>query len=417
MKHIFIDILAFTTLFSSLLVITSKNPVISVVFLISVFINAAGYLILTGINFIGISYIIVYIGAIVVLFLFVVMLLDINLEDLQETGSQYSKNLPLALTIALMFIYEFLNILPFSLKDVSIINNILYYFTNLNSTLFIPSASSSQVYMTINPVMADSSFVNFTQIEAIGHYLYTYGSLWLIICSIILLLSMIAPIFLHSTKTSSKPQCTNNKISKSNYYLLKSRKINMTRKYSTLNTTYNLQENKIDEGSSASIIPKEEINQSVKLLDPLYITGFTDAEGHFGIRVIARQTRKTGWMILPRFAIHLHLKDINLLKEIQNYFGVGNINISKKDNSVTYSVESVSDIIEKIIPHFDKYILISQKRADFILFKNALEIISSKGHLNQEGLEQIIAIKSSLNLGLSPKLIENFQILYLFLYH
>ena len=177
MKQFFIDILAFTTLFSSLLVITSKNPVISVVFLISVFLNAAGYLILTGINFLGISYIIIYIGAIVVLFLFVIMLLNIDFEDLQVTGSQYSKNLPLAVIISFMFIYEFVNILPFTINDVSIINNILYFFTNLNSTLFISSANFSPVYKTVNPLLADTSFVNFTQIEAIGHYLYTYGSI------------------------------------------------------------------------------------------------------------------------------------------------------------------------------------------------------------------------------------------------
>ena len=177
MKQIFIDILAFTTLFSSLLVITSKNLVISVVFLISVFLNAAGYLILTGINFLGISYIIIYIGAIVVLFLFVIMLLNIDFEDLQVTGSQYSKNLPLAGIISFMFIYEFVNILPFTINDVSIINNILYFFTNLNSTLFISSANFSTVYKTVNPLLADTSFVNFTQIEAIGHYLYTYGSI------------------------------------------------------------------------------------------------------------------------------------------------------------------------------------------------------------------------------------------------
>ena len=61
MKNLFIDILAFGALLSSVLVITSKNPVIAVIFLISVFINAAGYLILLGIGFIGISYIIVYV--------------------------------------------------------------------------------------------------------------------------------------------------------------------------------------------------------------------------------------------------------------------------------------------------------------------------------------------------------------------
>ena len=404
MKQFFIDILAFTTLFSSLLVITSKNPVISVVFLISVFLNAAGYLILTGINFLGISYIIIYIGAIVVLFLFVIMLLNIDFEDLQVTGSQYSKNLPLAGIISFMFIYEFVNILPFTINDVSIINNILYFFTNLNSTLFISSANFSTVYKTVNPSLADTSFVNFTQIEAIGHYLYTYGSIWLIICSIILLLSMIAPIFLHSKQTN-KPQPTNIQKSKSTYNLRRKINNNKTRKFSTLITSYNLQDHQ-ENYEVGPIKPTEEINKNAKTLDPLYITGFTDAEGHFGLRLTARQDRRTGWMILVRFVIHLHLKDINLLKEIQSYFGVGKIYIANKDNSVTYSVDSLTDLIEKIIPHFDRYPLISQKRADYILFKSAIKIIASKDHLNHKGLEKILSIKSSLNRGLSSKLIK-----------
>ena len=201
MKQIFIDILAFTTLFSGLLVITSKNPVISVVFLISVFLNAAGYLILTGINFLGISYIIVYVGAITVLFLFVIMMININLEDIQEVGSQYSKNIPLALSIAFLFIYEFFTIMPFTFSNVSVISYGLNFLINLNSVLFssdITNLINNNIFMTVNPVIADSSITQFTQIEAIGHFMYTYGAIWLIICSIILLLSMIAPIFMHT---------------------------------------------------------------------------------------------------------------------------------------------------------------------------------------------------------------------------
>ena len=180
MKQIFIDILAFTTLFSGLLVITSKNPVISVVFLISVFLNAAGYLILTGINFLGISYIIVYVGAITVLFLFVIMMININLEDIQEVGSQYSKNIPLALSIAFLFIYEFFTIMPFTFNNVSIISYALNYLINLNTILFssnITNNINNDIIITINPAIADSSITHFTQIEAIGHFLYTYGAI------------------------------------------------------------------------------------------------------------------------------------------------------------------------------------------------------------------------------------------------
>ena len=117
MKNFLIDILAFAALFSSVLVITSKNPVIAVIFLISVFVNAAGYLILLGIGFIGISYIIVYVGAIAVLFLFVIMMINIKLTDILEICSQYTKNIPLALAISGLFLYEIFKLLPYYLNN------------------------------------------------------------------------------------------------------------------------------------------------------------------------------------------------------------------------------------------------------------------------------------------------------------
>lgn len=79
MTTIFLNILAFGILLSSIFSITSKNPVMSVIFLISTFVQAALYLILIGINFIGISYIIIYVGAIAVLFLFVIMMINVRL--------------------------------------------------------------------------------------------------------------------------------------------------------------------------------------------------------------------------------------------------------------------------------------------------------------------------------------------------
>ena len=211
MKNLFIDILAFGALLSSVLVITSKNPVIAVIFLISVFVNAAGYLILLGIGFIGISYIIVYVGAIAVLFLFVIMLLNIRLSDILEAGSQYTKNIPLALAIGLLFIYEIFTIIPFRVNDVSLISSLLSLITNFNGLLLNFDISSSVplanpgavgegvanvVYNTINPILADTTFTGFLQVQAIGQSLYTFGAYWLIITSVILLLAMVAPIFI-----------------------------------------------------------------------------------------------------------------------------------------------------------------------------------------------------------------------------
>ena len=212
MKNFLIDLLAFAALFSSVLVITSKNPVIAVIFLISVFVNAAGYLILLGIGFIGISYIIVYVGAIAVLFLFVIMMINLNLSEILETGNEYTKNLPLAIIISslFMFIFGAPYILPYksiilpNLWDIFyIINNQIMSFSYKIFSLFgIVSESVTNTSLlnieVVDRVAADSVLTSLLQIESLGHMLYTHGAILLIILSIILLLGMYASIIITS---------------------------------------------------------------------------------------------------------------------------------------------------------------------------------------------------------------------------
>ena len=132
MKNLLIDVLAFATLLSAVLVITSKNPVISILFLIFTFVNAAGYLILSGMVFIGISYVIIYVGAIAVLFLFIIMMINIKLTDILETGSQYTKNLPLAVAIGSLFFYAIFTVMPFTFNNVPALSSLLVNLNKLN---------------------------------------------------------------------------------------------------------------------------------------------------------------------------------------------------------------------------------------------------------------------------------------------
>ena len=200
------DIFALAAVISSLLVITSKNPVISVLFLISVFVNSAIYLMFTGISFIGISYIIVYVGAIAILFLFILMMINIKLTDILEVGTDYTKNLPLALIIGAIFIFAiFGSVAPFgtNLFQTSIF---VYLVQALNSFISIGDLSSSSVdlaaYLSLQttnfPYAVDTFLLDYTQIEALGHNLYTNSAILLILTSFILLLSMLAPIMLSS---------------------------------------------------------------------------------------------------------------------------------------------------------------------------------------------------------------------------
>ena len=119
---ILLDLLALGAIISSILVITSKNPVISVLFLISVFVHTACYLLVLGVGFVGLSYLIIYVGAITVLFLFVIMMINIRLVDLLDVGSEYTKNLPLGFILTSLFFYEILTITPINLNYDHIYN-------------------------------------------------------------------------------------------------------------------------------------------------------------------------------------------------------------------------------------------------------------------------------------------------------
>jgi NADH-ubiquinone oxidoreductase chain 6 len=208
-----INLLTFGILFSSIISITSNNPIISIIFLISAFVNAAGYLILLGINFIGISYIVIYVGAIAVLFLFIILMINIKLTDILDTGYNYTKNLPLGLSIAslLLFLFFTLSSPLINANFFNHINNIDNLFSLFSENSFILAKSNSNLYRELLPTQGgidsaptllekgeilDINILDFTQIEVLGHFLYTYGSIFIIILSLILLLAMLAIIII-----------------------------------------------------------------------------------------------------------------------------------------------------------------------------------------------------------------------------
>jgi len=151
--------------------------------------------------------------------------------------------------------------------------------------------------------------------------------------------------------------------------------------------------------STLQILPK---------LNPWFITGFSDAESTFTIIIDKNIKRKIGWRVQAKFQIGLHYNDLDLLLKIQQFFG-GIGSISKSDNVAFYSIFSVKDLINIIIPHFDNFPLLTQKGADFILFKQVVNLINNKDHIKKEGLQQIINIKASMNLGISENLKSNFN--------
>lgn len=209
-----LDILSFGAILSGILVITARNPVISVLFLIALFVNIAGYLILLGISFIGLAYITVYVGAIAILFLFVIFLLDIKLAELHQDNSKNS--IPLGAIIGVAFLYPLYSIIPSNIAEMKSFS--FYIFNWFNSIItgqensllsFAPSsqnALSEKSFSIDNSVkldvesainnLWDGNFAAFTQISSIGNVMYTNYLLWFFVAGIILLLAMVAAISL-----------------------------------------------------------------------------------------------------------------------------------------------------------------------------------------------------------------------------
>lgn len=144
-------------------------------------------------------------------------------------------------------------------------------------------------------------------------------------------------------------------------------------------------------------------------MDPWFVTGLIDAEGSFTISVLKSSSTKTGWTVNARFKITVHISDIDLMLNLKKFFGedIGKMVIFK--DTCTYRVDKLKDILEVIIPHFDKYPLVTQKLADYILFKEIASLMKNKEHLTLDGLYQILSYKASLNLGLSEELKDKFS--------
>jgi NADH-ubiquinone oxidoreductase chain 6 len=115
-----LDTISILAVISCICVIISKNPIVSVLHLIALFAYVSFYLIIIGLNFIGLSYLIVYIGAVSILFLFILMLINIRTSELQ---SNTSNSIPLTIIIGIIISYSLFQVLPYGVIVSSYLNN------------------------------------------------------------------------------------------------------------------------------------------------------------------------------------------------------------------------------------------------------------------------------------------------------
>lgn len=112
--------------------------------------------------------------------------------------------------------------------------------------------------------------------------------------------------------------------------------------------------------------------QNNSLLNPWFLTGFTDAEASFNMVVAKSNTASVGWIIQARFVIELHTKDTSLLTLLQAFLGgVGTVTKHATRKSSRFSVVNLDHLVNVIIPHFDNYPLQSAINTDYLLWKKS----------------------------------------------
>jgi NADH-ubiquinone oxidoreductase chain 6 len=191
----FVDIIYLVSILLGILTISCRNPVVSVLFLIGLFVNVAGLLILVGYNFIGLAYILVYVGAVSILFLFILMLINIRVSEL---FNDTNNDLPLAGLTIIIFYYIMAQVLPLNFTENSIVSYLSnsysdIYNVQLDNELFNIVDLKQQIGYASSKGW-DNSLIEPTHIASIGNIMYTSYSMWLIVTSIILLLGMVGAI-------------------------------------------------------------------------------------------------------------------------------------------------------------------------------------------------------------------------------
>ena len=176
-----IILLEYLSVISALSVIFSSNAIVSIIYLISLYINVSIYLYFTGLGVMGLLYILVYVGAIAILFLFILSLINLKISELSVTSNKQDIICILIILITLIYISNYV-------LNVESINDII----SLNNNDLI--GESVEIYNVLNINWNDLS--SYSELKIIGELLYTQYSITMLIIGLILLLAIIGVIII-----------------------------------------------------------------------------------------------------------------------------------------------------------------------------------------------------------------------------
>ena len=182
-NNLLIFIFSGISLLSAFFMIFDKNPIHSILYLALIFLCVGSIFLIFQVDFIAMLFLVVYLGALVVLFLFVVMMLNVKIIQMREKFIQY---IPLGGIIAIAFTLQIIYLITKSFSFSNDNSNILD-----NESFWIISKTSSESFKNFS-----SNIFNLTNVESLSQLLYTEYAYFFIISGMILLLAMLGSIVL-----------------------------------------------------------------------------------------------------------------------------------------------------------------------------------------------------------------------------
>ena len=131
-------------------------------------------------------------------------------------------------------------------------------------------------------------------------------------------------------------------------------------------------------------------------LDAQWIVGFVDGEGCFHVGINPHPEMTAGFQVLPEFTVVQHERDVQVLHALKAYFDCGVVRTNNGDR-MAYRVRGHEHLSKNIVPFFEKHLLKTRKRVDFLKFREIVNLMNQGEHLTKDGVEKIRAVTEQMN--------------------
>ncbi len=128
-----------------------------------------------------------------------------------------------------------------------------------------------------------------------------------------------------------------------------------------------------------------------------YISGFVDGEGCFCVSFQPSVRHRFGWEVRPSFSVSQNVDRAELLYKIREKWRCGSIRPDRSDKTIKFEVRRIEDLAEIVLPHFQKFPLLSSKQADVARFQKICELVRAGRHLERDGLVLIVQQAMEMN--------------------